>query len=214
MKEIVFATNNAHKLQEIREILGEHFRVLSLADIGCHADIPEDGQTLAENSMQKAYWVWEHYHIDVFADDTGLEVDALGGEPGVRSARYADGEGHDSEANMRKLLTKLGNNNNRRARFRTIITLIERIADGTLADEEVWKRVGQPFLVHQFEGTVEGDIAMQKRGYEGFGYDPVFVPQGYAESFAALGEDVKNRISHRARAVARLAAYLQTNQEP
>lgn len=214
MKEIVFATNNAHKLQEIREILGEHFRVLSLADIGCHADIPEDGQTLAENSMQKAYWVWEHYHIDVFADDTGLEVDALGGEPGVRSARYADGEGHDSEANMRKLLTKLGNNNNRRARFRTIITLIERIADGTLADEEVWKRVGQPFLVHQFEGTVEGDIAMQKRGHEGFGYDPVFVPQGYAESFAALGEDVKNRISHRARAVARLAAYLQTNQEP
>ncbi len=214
MKEIVFATNNAHKLQEIREILGEHFRVLSLADIGCHADIPENGQTLAENSMQKAYWVWEHYHIDVFADDTGLEVDALGGEPGVRSARYADGEGHDSEANMRKLLTKLGNNNNRRARFRTIITLIERSADGTLADEEVWKRVGQPFLVHQFEGTVEGDIAMQKRGHEGFGYDPVFVPQGYAESFAALGEDVKNHISHRARAVARLAAYLQTNQEP
>lgn len=214
MKEIVFATNNAHKLQEIREILGEHFRVLSLADIGCHADIPEDGQTLAENSMQKAYWVWEHYHIDVFADDTGLEVDALGGEPGVRSARYADGEGHDSEANMRKLLTKLGNNNNRRARFRTIITLIERSADGTLANEEVWKRVGQPFLVHQFEGTVEGDIAMQKRGHEGFGYDPVFVPQGYAESFAALGEDVKNHISHRARAVARLAAYLQTNQEP
>lgn len=211
MKRIVFATNNAHKLREIREILGDAFEVLSLADIGCHADIPEDGLTLAENSMQKAYWIWEHYHLDVFADDTGLEVDALGGEPGVRSARYADGTDHDSEANMRKLLAKLGNNNNRHARFRTIITLIERIPSGLPAGDGARSREGQPFLVHQFEGTVEGDIAMERHGQEGFGYDPVFVPQGYAASFAELGDDIKNRISHRARAVARLAAYLIRN---
>ena len=124
--KLVFATNNAHKLRELREILGEGYKLLSLADIGCHEDIPEDGATLEENSLAKAKYVFDHYGYDCFADDTGLEVDALGGEPGVHSARYAEGTDHDSEANMRKLLAKLGNNNNRKARFRTIITLIRR----------------------------------------------------------------------------------------
>lgn len=124
--KLVFATNNAHKLRELREILGTGYELLSLADIGCHEDIPEDGATLEENSLAKAQYVFDHYGYDCFADDTGLEVDALGGEPGVHSARYAEGTDHDSEANMHKLLVKLGNNNNRKARFRTIITLIRR----------------------------------------------------------------------------------------
>ena len=124
--KLVFATNNAHKLRELRDILGTGYELLSLADIGCHEDIPEDGVTLEENSLAKAQYVFDHYGYDCFADDTGLEVDALGGEPGVHSARYAEGTDHDSEANMHKLLVKLGNNNNRKARFRTIITLIRR----------------------------------------------------------------------------------------
>ena len=203
--KIVFATNNQHKLEEIRQILGEKFEVLSLNDIGCHDDIPETGKTLEENARMKAEYVWEHHlsnaETPIFADDTGLEVDALGGEPGVHSARYAalDGDGsesHDSEANMQKLLRKLGNNNNRKARFRTVIALLESDGNGNK-------------VAKLFEGIVEGRIAHEKSGEEGFGYDPIFVPDGYDQSFAELGADIKNTISHRARAVAKLAEYFK-----
>ena len=201
MMKIVFATNNQHKLEEIRQILGSKFEVLSLNDIGCHDDIPEDHDTLQENALQKAEYIAEKYGYDCFADDTGLEVDALGGEPGVHSARYAalDGNGsesHDSEANMRKLLRKLGNNNNRKARFRTVIALLESDGNGNK-------------VAKLFEGIVEGSIAHEKSGEEGFGYDPIFVPDGYDQSFAELGADIKNTISHRARAVAKLAEYFK-----
>ena len=194
MKRIVFATNNQHKLDEIRQILGNDFHILSLADIGCHEEIPEDHDTLQENALQKAQYIVDHYHVSCFADDTGLEVDALGGEPGVHSARYAEGTDHDSEANMRKLLLKLGNNNNRRARFRTVIALL-------LEENGKWRE-------EIFDGIVEGHIAREKKGNEGFGYDPIFVPDGYDLSFAELGMEVKNSISHRARAVRKLADFL------
>ena len=190
MKKIVFATNNKHKLDEIRKILGENFEIVSLKDIGCDIDIPETGNTLEANALQKAEYVREHYAIDCFADDTGLEVDALNGQPGVHSARYAEGTDHDSNANMNKLLKELGNNNNRKARFRTVIALL-------LNGE-----------THLFEGIVNGHIAYEKHGTEGFGYDPIFVPEGYEQSFAELGMDIKNNISHRARAVKKLAKFL------
>lgn len=189
--KIVFATNNSNKLSEIQDILGPDFQIVSLKDIGCHEDIPETGKTLEENALQKAQYVYDHYHIDCFADDTGLEVEALQGAPGVHSARYAEGTDHDSEANMAKLLRELGENNNRKAQFRTVIALI-------LHGE-----------VHEFEGKIEGSIAKEKKGTEGFGYDPLFVPDGYEESFAQLGMDIKNTISHRARAVEQLARYLK-----
>ena len=200
--KIVFATNNQHKLQEIRHILGNSIEVLSLNDIGCNADIPETGTTLEENARQKAEYIWQHYHCDVFADDTGLEVDALGGAPGVYSARYA-GEGHDSEANMAKLLYELGENNNRRARFRTVIALIQK------------KNIcpcGCTSMKHEhlFEGIVNGNITYQRSGVGGFGYDPIFQPEGYDKTFADLGEDIKNQISHRARATQKLAAFLRS----
>lgn len=198
MKKIVFATNNQHKLDEIREILGKNFEIVSLNDIGCHEDIPETGNTLEENARQKAEYIYNKYHLSCFADDTGLEVDALNGAPGVYSARYAGGEGHDSEANMQKLLRELGENNNRKARFRTAIALLVR-EEG---DEN-------PKLM-LFEGIVNGTIAREKHGTEGFGYDPIFVPEGYTQSFAELGTDIKNKISHRARAVKKLAEYLCT----
>ena len=199
--KIVFATNNAHKLEEIRNILGQSIEVLSLSDIGCHVDIPETGTTLEENAMQKAQYIWDHYHMEVFADDTGLEVDALGGAPGVYSARYAGGEGHDSEANMRKLLGELAENNNRHARFRTVIALIlkkDLCPCGCMSIAEK----------HQFEGIVEGQITREKSGAEGFGYDPIFQPDGYDKTFAELGSDIKNQISHRARATKQLADFL------
>ena len=199
MRKIVFATNNPNKLREIREILGSRFEVVSLSEIGCHDDIPETGDTLEANALQKAQYVHDHYGLDCFADDTGLEVDALGGAPGVHSARYAEGTDHDSQANMRKLLERLGDTPRRSARFRTVITLATVGHDPLRIDRYM-----------QFVGIVEGDIAMQPRGSEGFGYDPVFVPQGYAESFAQMGDEVKNRISHRARAVQQLAAWLKT----
>lgn len=189
--KIVFATNNAHKLAEIRDILGNSFDIVSLADIHCHEEIPETGATLEENARQKSAFIVGNYHHDCFADDTGLEVEALNGEPGVHSARYAEGTDHDSEANMAKLLRKLGDNKNRRARFRTVISL-------NLDGEE-----------HQFEGRVDGTIAYERQGDEGFGYDPIFIPDGYDKSFAELGEEVKNRISHRAHAVARLVEFLK-----
>ena len=193
---IVFATNNAHKLEEIRAILGHSHDILSLNDIQCHADIPETADTLEGNALQKARYVWDHYHLSVFADDTGLEVDALGGAPGVYSARYAGGAGHDSEANMAKLLRELHGHTDRTARFRTVIALI--LADGS----------DKGFSEHLFEGKVEGRIATERQGSEGFGYDPLFIPDGYGESFAQLGTAIKNRISHRAHAVARLTDFL------
>lgn len=189
-KRLVFVTNNAHKLEEIRAILGERIEILSLSDIGCHADIPETADTLEGNARQKSRYVYEHYGLDCFADDTGLEVESLGGAPGVYSARYADGQGHDSQANMNKLLKEMEEKNNRKAQFRTIISLIEK------GEEK------------QFEGIVKGQITKEKRGESGFGYDPIFQPDGYDTTFAELGSDIKNRISHRARAVAALCDYL------
>ena len=191
--KIVFATNNKHKLEEIKDILGKDFEIVSLAEIGCHEDIPETGLTLEENARQKSTYIVKHYNHDCFADDTGLEVDALNGEPGVHSARYAEGTDHDSEANMRKLLLKMSNVKDRTARFRTVISLIINGVE------------------HQFEGRVEGRIATEKHGKEGFGYDPIFIPEGYDKSFAELGEEVKNQISHRARAVKKLAEYLSSS---
>ena len=198
--KIVFATNNKNKLSEIREILGGGFEVMSLAEIGCHEDIPETGDTLLDNAVQKARYVFEKYGYDCFADDTGLEVDALGGEPGVHSARYAEGTDHDSNANMDKLLRKLGDESRRTARFRTVIALLQKQQSGESA--------GEGSVLHIFEGKVEGSIIKEKRGAEGFGYDPIFMPEGYDKTFAELGLDVKNQISHRARAVKKLADYL------
>ena len=192
--KIVFATNNSHKLEEIRQILGKSIEVLSLADINCHEDIPETAPTIEGNAMMKARYVYDKYGTPCFADDTGLEVEALDGAPGVYSARYAGGEGHDSEANMRKLLHELEGKENRRAQFRTVIALIEQ-------------KDGKP-VAHTFEGKIEGHISDEKRGTSGFGYDPIFVPEGYEQSFAELGNEIKNKISHRARAVARMGDYL------
>lgn len=187
---IVFATNNAHKLQEIRQILGDGAKVMSLEDIGCRDDIPETADTLEGNAEIKARWVAEKYGADmVFADDTGLEVAALGGAPGVYSARYA-GPGHDSAANMARLLREMDGVADRSARFRTVIALV-RGAELTLV-----------------EGVVNGTIATEPHGAEGFGYDPVFVPEGHSVTFAQMSADEKNAISHRGRAMARLLEVL------
>ena len=189
-KKLVVATNNAHKLEEISAILGDEMELLSLKDINCHADIPETANTLEGNARQKAMYIYENYGMDCFADDTGLEVDALNGAPGVFSARYA-GDGHDSEANMQKLLKELKGKENRKAQFRTAICLIME---------------GKEYL---FEGIVKGEIIAEKRGGAGFGYDPIFVPEGYEQTFAELGNDIKNTISHRARAVEKLCKFLK-----
>lgn len=199
--KIVFATNNQHKLDEIRNILGKDIEIVSLNEIGCHEDIPETGKTLEENAWQKANYIFNKYGLSCFADDTGLEVDALNGAPGVFSARYAGGEGHDSEANMQKLLRELAEKNNRKARFRTVIALILKDKSRGTGDERR----------ETFEGIVEGHIAHEKSGAEGFGYDPIFVPDGYNQSFAELGIDIKNQISHRARAVKKLAEYFNSS---
>jgi XTP/dITP diphosphohydrolase len=192
MKEqLVFATNNKHKLAEVGDILKERVEILSLNDIDCHDDIPETADTLEGNALIKAHYIYNKYHKNCFADDTGLEVEALGGAPGVYSARYAGGEGHDSEANMTKLLINLNGEANRKARFRTVVALI---IDG----EE-----------HLFEGIVEGQIIDERRGGQGFGYDPIFVPDGFDKTFAELGEEVKNTISHRSRAVNKLCEFLK-----
>ena len=189
MKTLVFATNNLHKLEEVRDILGGSFRIASLKEIGCTDDIPETADTLEGNALQKARYVKDKFGYDCFADDTELEVEALGGAPGVFSARYA-GPGHDSEANMQKLLKELEGKTNRQAQFRTVVALI-------LEGRE-----------YTFEGIVRGTILTERRGTAGFGYDPVFVPEGYAETFAEMGSEEKNRISHRARAVQKLADFL------
>ena len=209
--KIVFATNNQHKLEEIRSILGPSFEVVSLADIGCHEDIPETGTTLEENALMKAEYVYNKYHLSCFADDTGLEVEALHGAPGVYSARYAaiapggepSGLSHDSEANMARLLHELANNNNRKARFRTVIALIEKKDICPCGCTSIKQ-------IHRFEGIVNGEITTEKSGVEGFGYDPIFRPDGYDKTFAELGIDIKNQISHRARATQKLAEYLKT----
>lgn len=190
MKKLVFATNNAHKLEEIRAILGDKVEILSLNDINCHADIPETADTLQGNAALKAQYIYENYGLDCFADDTGLEVEALNGAPGIYSARYAGGEGHDSEANMKKLLSEMQDKENRKARFRTVICLIEGGKE------------------HFFEGIVNGSIIRERKGGAGFGYDPVFMPDGYSETFAEMGNDEKNKISHRARAVQKLCEYI------
>jgi len=187
--KLVFATNNAHKLEEVAAMLPEGYELLSLKDIGCDVDIPETADTLQGNALQKACYVKEHYGLDCFADDTGLEVEALDGEPGVYSARYA-GPGHDSKANMAKLLLKMQEKTNRRAQFRTVIALL-------LNGE-----------THFFEGIVKGTLLREPRGTAGFGYDPIFVPEGYTQTFAEIGEE-KNEISHRARAVKELVNFLQ-----
>ena len=195
MKKLVFATNNAHKLEEIRAILGDKVEILSLNDINCHADIPETADTLEGNAELKAAYIYTNYGLDCFADDTGLEVEALNGAPGIYSARYAGGEGHDSEANMKKLLTEMAGKTNRNAQFRTAICLIEK---------------GNK---HLFEGIVKGRIIEAKRGNSGFGYDPVFIPEGYNETFAEMGNTEKNKISHRAHAVTALCEYLQNEEQ-
>ncbi len=188
-RRIVFATNNAHKLEEIRAILGEDFQVLGLSDIGCNEDIPETADTLEGNAEIKARYVKEHYGYDCFADDTGLEVDALGGAPGVYSARYA-GPGHDSAANVALLLKNLESKSDRAARFRTVIALVE----------------GDKITL--VDGVVEGRIIDELRGDNGFGYDPIFVPEGYDKTFAEMDSKEKNSISHRARATAGLKNIL------
>ena len=191
MKQIVFATNNAHKLKEVREILqGTGINVLSLSDIGCHDDIPETADTLDGNALLKAEWIKQRYGYDCFADDTGLEVDALDGAPGVYSARYA-GPGHDSAANVALLLKNLEKEDDRRARFRTVIALMA-------GDSE-------PVL---FNGIVDGEITCERFGDSGFGYDPVFKPEGSDRTFAQMTDEEKNAISHRGRAVKKLAEYL------
>ena len=189
-KKLVFATNNAHKLEEIAAILGEKIKLLSLKDIECTADIPETANTLEGNATQKAEYIYQQYGLDCFADDTGLEVEALDGAPGVFSARYA-GEGHNSEDNMQKLLQNLQGVTNRKAQFRTVICLI-------------WD--GKKYL---FEGICKGEIIEEKRGNAGFGYDPIFVPEGYDQTFAELGNNIKNSISHRAKAVELLCNFLK-----
>ena len=235
MNKIVFATNNKHKLEEIRSILGEDFEVLSLNDIGCHEDIPETADTLEGNALQKAQYVFEKYGYDCFADDTGLEVQALGGEPGIYSARYAalDGDGsisHDSEANMAKLLRKLEGIENRKARFRTVIALLthsQSLPKGGKSDMISVNKSNQTSLPSggveggynpspregnrvDFEGIVNGSIIRERRGGEGFGYDPIFQPEGYDKTFAELGREIKNHISHRAKAVQKLADFLKS----
>lgn len=188
-REIVFATNNAHKLREVKEILGDGYRLVTLRERGVTEDIPEEEPTIEGNALQKARYVYARTGADCFADDTGLEVEALAGAPGVHSARYAT-HGHDFEANVRLLLDNLRGVYDRRARFRTVIALILD---------------GREYI---FEGTVNGVITESPSGEEGFGYDPVFVPDGYDETFAQMSAELKNRISHRAAAVRKLAEFM------
>ena len=191
---LVFATNNEHKLTEVREIVGDTFRVLSLRDIDCFDDIPETADTLEGNALLKARHVKQKYGYDCFADDTGLEIKALRNAPGVYSARYA-GEAKDPKANMRKALDELQNQTERSARFRTVIALI-------IGEDE-----------YLLEGSIEGTIICEARGKAGFGYDPIFVPQGYAETFAEMRADVKNSISHRAEAIKKLKQLIDAKQK-
>jgi XTP/dITP diphosphohydrolase len=188
--DLVFATNNKHKLEELQAMLGNKIRLLSLKDIGCTEEIPEEQETLEGNASQKAFYVFNKYGHNCFADDTGLEIDALNGEPGVYSARYA-GEEKSADANMKLVLEKLTKINKRSARFRTVISLVVN------GNEK------------QFEGLVEGEILKEKRGGSGFGYDPIFKPNGFNQTFAEMNLSDKNKISHRGRAVKKLVNYLK-----
>ncbi len=189
MKQLVFATNNSHKVDEVKNKLGGMFEIKTLSEIGCTEDIPETSDTLRGNAGQKSHYLFDRFHCDCFADDTGLEVEALDGAPGVYSARYA-GPAKDSEANIDKLLSELKGKENRRARFRTVISLILE---------------GEEYL---FEGIVNGTILTERHGSHGFGYDPVFQPDGYNCSFAELSMEEKNKISHRGRAIEQLIRFL------
>lgn len=188
MLELVFATNNAHKLEEVQAIVGDKFVIKSLNDIDCHDDIPETGHTFQENAQQKTDYLVNKYGLYCFGDDSGLEVDALNGEPGVYSARYSGSR--DMEKNIDLVLEMLGDNPNRTARFKTVISLY-------LNEQQ-----------HFFEGSVEGQILSERRGAKGFGYDPIFIPNGYDKTFAEMSADEKNAISHRAIAVQKLAEFL------
>lgn len=190
MEAIVFATNNQHKIEEIQSILGNLLSIIPLSEIGCTEEIPETSLTIEGNAVQKAMYVFEKYHVGCFADDTGLEVEALGGRPGVKSARYA-GPGHDFDANVTKLLHELQGQLSRRARFKTVISLITN-------EHEML-----------FEGIINGIITTERRGKGGFGYDPVFIPDGYEQTFAEMPAELKNAISHRAIATRKLVAFLQ-----
>ena len=189
MKKFVFATNNAHKLEEVSTILGSKIELLSMKDINCNVDIPETADTLEGNALIKAKYIFNNYHLDCFADDTGFEVEALNGAPGVYSARYA-GDAHNSEANMQKLLSDLEGIENRKAQFRTVFALIIDGKD------------------HLFEGIVKGVITKSRRGTSGFGYDPIFIPEGYTQTYAEMGNELKNKISHRALATNKLCNFL------
>ena len=189
MNKLVFATNNAHKLAEVKAILEPRFTIISLKDLNCIEEIPETENSLEGNALLKATYIHNKFGLDCFADDTGLEIDELGGEPGVYSARYA-GEGNNSINNMNKVLMLLGNNTNRNACFRTVIALIR-------GEKKVF-----------FEGKINGNIALLPQGESGFGYDPIFIPEGYNVSFAQLSAEEKNKISHRALAVNKLIKYL------
>ena len=198
MKEIIMATNNAHKLEEVRQILGDEFLVRGLAEIGCHEDIPETADSLEGNALQKARYVHDHYGFDCFADDTGLEVTALEGGPGVYTARFGAmngyGESHDADANIQCLLDKMEEAEDRTARFRTVVALVQN-------GEE-----------HLFEGIVEGEILIQEVGEGGFGYDPIFAPlEGNGLAFAQMSAEDKNAISHRGRAIMKLVEFLKSN---
>lgn len=194
MDKIVFATGNPHKVEEAAALLQGAFQIISLEDLGCTEEIPEDQPTLEGNALQKARYLYHHYNLDCFAEDTGLEVEALGGAPGVFSARYA-GPGRDAEDNMALLLEQLQGHSDRRARFRTVIALILN---------------GQEYL---FEGIASGSIALEKSGTMGFGYDPIFVPDGHERPFAEMSAEEKNAISHRGQAVAQLKAFLLKKAE-
>jgi XTP/dITP diphosphohydrolase len=190
MQQLVFATNNAHKLQEVAAKIAGKIKILSLDDIGCRDDIAETGVTFRENASIKSHYIYNKYKLNCFGDDSGLEIDALNGEPGVYSARYA-GEHGNHEANMDKVLEKLKNEDNRKARFRTVISLIWN-------GKEVF-----------FDGVVEGSIRRKRSGAKGFGYDPIFEPAGYSITFAEMSLEEKNSISHRALAVEQLVEFLE-----
>lgn len=192
MRKLVFATNNTHKLEEARAILEPEYKIISLTELDCNDDIPETATTLEGNSLLKAKYIYEKFGLDCFADDTGLEVAALNGEPGVYSARYA-GEQHNPVENMRKVLQLLGDNKNRSACFRTVISLI---MDGDS---------------YFFEGRINGSIGSKPVGMNGFGYDPIFIPENHELTFALLGPEEKNKISHRARALQSLVSFLKKN---
>lgn len=191
--ELIFATNNQHKLEEVQQIVGPSFTLKRLQDIGCNDDIPETGNTFSANASQKSHYIYERYHCTCFADDSGLEIDALNGEPGVYSAHYSGTR--DAEQNMQLVLQKLGDNPNRRARFLTVISLI---IDGK---------------EHFFEGIIEGHITNEPIGEQGFGYNPIFIPEGYERTFAELDLQEKISINHRAKAIKKMMQFLNTIQE-